>query len=285
MHFPYRYQQGRRIYLQPMAMSDGGGGIARHLALTGQPLLINEDMAGVMARLGSRNVPGSRTPKSGLHAPLVTGDRFRGLVSVHDHEREHSFSDSDVKLLQTLAGSLSVGLENARLFRETPEALQRQTATTEVLQVINASPGELTPVFNAVVDRATRLCAADGGRFVAGGRRPGAIQWWAGQHAQGLCRVRHPFKQHPRWTSCSARSGTASFLQVADIRHRCLPQRRAVHRRQRRRWPIRTYLGVPLTDEDGRWIGVFTLIRNDVRPFTEARSPWSSRSRRRRRSR
>ena len=61
--------------------------------------------------------------ESGVYVPLVSGDEVRGLIQITDVERTHAFSESDVRLLQTLANSMVVALENARLFDETQRAL------------------------------------------------------------------------------------------------------------------------------------------------------------------
>ncbi len=105
---------------------------------------------------------------SNLTAPLLWEGRGIGTLGV-TRDIGDAFSDSagfsprEHALLKTFATQAVIAIQNARLFNETQEALERQTASTEVLQVINASPGDLNPVFDTIAGNATRLCEADGG--------------------------------------------------------------------------------------------------------------------------
>ena len=104
--------------------------------------------------------------RSGMFAPLLREGRAIGGISVL-RRQPGAFSDKDVTLLTTFSDQAVIAIENARLFNETKEALERQTGTAEILRMISALPANVEPVFEAILEKAVRLCDAHlGGLFL-----------------------------------------------------------------------------------------------------------------------
>jgi GAF domain-containing protein len=206
--------------------------------------------------------------RTNLGVPLLRDGTLLGMLTVYRQE-VRPFSDKQIALLQTFADQAVIAVENTRLFTEQQEALEEQTATAEVLQVINSSPGDLAPVFEAMLEKATTLCgAAHGALFIKDGERFRAIPSSTTPASFTEFLTREPIQFGPG--SIIARTlRERSAVQVADMR---------LSQPYLDRIPIalvaveagrtRTLLSVPMFREDVL-VGIFQLARQEVRPFSD----------------
>ena len=148
LHFPYTIERGERVDEEPIALI----GFRKHVMETHAPLLIEEITPELLERYGNPSVLSGEPSKSGIFVPLMSGGRPSGVISLQNVDRPHAFTDSDQQLLETLAGSLSVALENARLVHETR---QRNAELALINTVQDALAGELDlqAIYDAVGDR------------------------------------------------------------------------------------------------------------------------------------
>ena len=102
-------------------------------------------------------ITGTDSSDSTVFVPILGSDRVLGLILLEDFGRENAYGEAEVRLLSTVAASMGVALENARLFNETRDALEQQTATAEVLNVIGKSVADVRPVFARILESTERL--------------------------------------------------------------------------------------------------------------------------------
>ena len=217
--------------------------------------------------VASVDVAGIRTL---VAVPMLKDDELMGAIAIYRKE-VRLFTDKQIELVKNFAAQAVIAIENTRLLNELRESLQQQTATADVLKVISSSRGELDPVFEAMLENATKLCEAsygtmylregDGYRAAARqGHSPNIAQqrWWTGEH----------FK--PR-----------SDVPLA----RCARTRAPVHVVDTRQEPaylagdswmmagvddagIRSMVVVPMLKGD-ELLGAISIYRTKVRPFSD----------------
>ena len=141
----YAIERGERFYSDPRPLIWAN----KVLVDTKEFLLVNENYLETAKKFGGTGVSKGQPPKSALFVPMIVGDVVKGSVSLQNIDREHAFKESDLRLLTTLTNSMSVALENARLFDETTrllaEAKQRATELSMVNSISKALASQLDP--------------------------------------------------------------------------------------------------------------------------------------------
>ena len=175
------------------------------------------------------------------------------------------FTDRQIKLVETFADQAVVAMENARLLNELRESLEQQMATADVLKVISSSPGELQPVFDAMLANATRICEASLGNlslYENGAFRHVALHGAPAGYAE--LREREPVViPHPT-QGLGRLAKTKQIVHITDI----LAEQPEARGRFADLAGARTLLIVPMLKEQ-ELVGSMGIYRQEVRPFTD----------------
>ena len=198
-------------------------------------------------------------------APMLWEGRGIGTVQVI-RQPPRPFSATELALLKSFADQAVIAIQNARLFNETKEALERQTATADILKVISASPTDVQPVLDAVAERAAILCRVDGSRvWLLRDGRLHAMTSYGPAYAMRERDETLPLRR----TSISGRSvlerRVVHVEDVVPLMDSEFPDVRKLHAQ----YGFRTVLNVPLLRE-GEAVGTISLLRNEVKPFSAA---------------
>ncbi|MGA6944210.1 MAG: GAF domain-containing protein, partial [Pseudolabrys sp.] len=230
--------------------------------VTAEPAYIeNESIFVAAVKLG-----GFRTI---LNIPMLKEEELVGAIAIYRTE-VNPFTDKQVDLLTNFAAQAVIAIENARLLTELRESLQQQTATADVLKVISSSPGDMKPVFEAMLTNALRICEAkfghlllyDGERFHATHLHdvPAAYREYWQKHGPirpspntGLGRiVRERQMFHIPDLKADPAYAAGDPLRVVTVDEA----------------GARSFVGVPMLKED-KLVGAIVIYRQEVRPFTE----------------
>jgi GAF domain-containing protein len=207
--------------------------------------------------------------------PMIRGDAAIGALSVA-RGAPGPLSDKQVAVLKTFASQAVIAIENTRLLNELrqrtddlSESLEQQTATSEVLRVISGSPGELEPVFHAMLENATRVCGSNFGTLYL---REGEAFRAVSMHGATPDYLRSRLGQlvHPGpGTGLGRAVRTKQAVHIADVTAEpAYLERDPMRVAAADLGGVRTMLNVPMLKE-GEVVGGIAIYRTEIRPFTE----------------
>jgi GAF domain-containing protein len=225
-----------------------------------------EPVIGAAARLGGA--------RSSVCVPMLKDDALVGVIFIYRTE-VRPFTEKQIDLLKSFAAQAVIAIENARLLNELrqrttdlTESLEQQTATSEVLKTISSSPGTLTPVFDAILENATRLCEAQMGELwlCEGADAPSIVAIQGSPPEWVKFRRQHPDLRPGPMTAVGRVRRTKQTIHVADIKADEPASDDPFRVAFARMVGARTLVAVPML-KDAELIGIIVIYRKQQRPF------------------
>ena len=266
-------REAERYWLEHPLPVDRGSVTGRAL-LEGRAVHVSDVLANSEYRATHhQELAGYRTV---LAVPLLRGGTTIGVFGL-TRDEVNPFTEMQIELVTTFADQAVIAIENTRLFeaeqqrtRELAESLEQQTATSEVLQVISSSTGDLQPVFETMLEKAVHICDAKFGNIYRWDNATFAlVATFNTPPALAKTRRRSPVPPSPR-NLFGRMLATKAAIYVADLAadERYVEQRDPTAVAGVELGGIRTLIAVPML-KDNELIGALTVFRQEVRPFTD----------------
>ena len=210
-----------------------------------------------------------------MFAPMLKDNEVIGSLTIYRQE-VRPFTDKQIEVVQSFAAQAVIAIENARLLNELrqrtddlSESLEQQTATSEVLEVISSSPGELGPVFQAMLANAMRICEAKFGNlllFDGEGFRAAAFQ--NAPRAYVDMYDKGPLRPGPH-TGLGRLISTKEVVHIEDVTTgQAYAESDPLRMATVNILKARTFLAVPMLRDNGL-VGAIVIYRQEVRPFSD----------------